>query len=841
MKKLILFGSGLISILFATTINVPSDYTTIQAGINASVDGDTVLVAQGTYSENLILEKEIVLASHALNDDLNSEWINNENIQETIISGTSEPVDPDYGSCLVIRDGNIAPTILGFTFQDGKGTVMVEHDTCEIVVQRPERSGGAILIFKAYPTVKYNRFINNGSTQSDDDGGSINITNGGGIAHFSDEDVEFDEDRNNSRTVRHSSRDIPEQVNIQNNYFENNSSGDGKDFYSRGYDGFIDVSNSIFDDIDCESNSVNEYVLKSKEKEAVYIQNDVSGNCIEGNSFYVSMDGNNNNPGTESQPFRNISHALSLVKDDSATVTTIYVADGVFSPSTTGEQFPIILPDYVHLIGTSRETSILDAEADFDKESRVIKIVEECENIKVANFTITGGNAASAGCIGGGGILVTHPDLEYVYDGPVSPVNAVFENLIVTDNTSVAGSGISIWRVSGPTLSNVLIQDNTSEHYGGGLMIFSATASVTDVIVTGNNCYRNDSYGGGMIINNSEATLENVTVTDNTASSGGGIFILDTDATLINLTVSGNTATAFGGGLLVGSNTNPTITNSIIWGNNPNQIQGFGTPTITYSDIQGGWNGIGNIDSDPLFTDAENGDFTLADNSPCIDAGISDLDSDGVEDINDYNGLSPDMGAFETFMAGVNDFTISNTPTNIILSWEAIENNSFLYYLLERSTNEEFSENLESYYLTINYYDDDDVDYEVDYFYRISYYADGWSEFSETLTISLEWLSLDQNKEIPREFSLIQNYPNPFNPKTEIKYDLPEDAFVSISIYDVMGRRIKSLSNTNQTAGYHSLQWDATNDIGEGVSAGMYIYTIQAGEYRATKKMVLLK
>ena len=86
-----------------------------------------------------------------------------------------------------------------------------------------------------------------------------------------------------------------------------------------------------------------------------------------------------------------------------------------------------------------------------------------------------------------------------------------------------------------------------------------------------------------------------------------------------------------------------------------------------------------------------------------------------------------------------------------------------------------------------------------------------------------------------------QNYPNPFNPTTQIRYDLPEDALVSIAIYDVMGRRIRSLMNTSQTAGYHTIRWDARNDMGEGVSAGMYIYTIQAGEFRAMKKMVLLK
>ena len=104
-----------------------------------------------------------------------------------------------------------------------------------------------------------------------------------------------------------------------------------------------------------------------------------------------------------------------------------------------------------------------------------------------------------------------------------------------------------------------------------------------------------------------------------------------------------------------------------------------------------------------------------------------------------------------------------------------------------------------------------------------------------------DYASQDKTSLSPNVFSLHQNYPNPFNPTTLIKYDLAEDALVSISIYDVTGRMVKSLINMNQSTGYHSLRWDATNNIGEAVSAGMYIYTIQAGQYRATKKMVLLK
>jgi hypothetical protein len=94
---------------------------------------------------------------------------------------------------------------------------------------------------------------------------------------------------------------------------------------------------------------------------------------------------------------------------------------------------------------------------------------------------------------------------------------------------------------------------------------------------------------------------------------------------------------------------------------------------------------------------------------------------------------------------------------------------------------------------------------------------------------------------IPDVYALHQNYPNPFNPTTKIRYDLPEDANVNITIYDIMGRRVKTLINSNQTAGYWNVRWNATNNLGEPVSAGMYIYMIQAGEFRQTKKMVLLK
>ena len=101
-------------------------------------------------------------------------------------------------------------------------------------------------------------------------------------------------------------------------------------------------------------------------------------------------------------------------------------------------------------------------------------------------------------------------------------------------------------------------------------------------------------------------------------------------------------------------------------------------------------------------------------------------------------------------------------------------------------------------------------------------------------------LSID-GQMLPKEFALHQNYPNPFNPTTAIRYDLPQNGDVNIMIYDIMGREIRSLVTGHQEAGFRIINWDATNDYGQAISAGMYFYVIQAGEFRETKKMVLLK
>jgi hypothetical protein len=155
----------------------------------------------------------------------------------------------------------------------------------------------------------------------------------------------------------------------------------------------------------------------------------------------------------------------------------------------------------------------------------------------------------------------------------------------------------------------------------------------------------------------------------------------------------------------------------------------------------------------------------------------------------------------------------------------------------------------------------DDLASDQDPNYNSTYYNILWDEL-DSLTIDVvhcaivdlasiwhtAWINAGNpslsSKDIysfPKDYLIHQNYPNPFNPVTTLCYDLPVDALVTITISDMMGRNVSKLVSNQQSAGYKSVQWNATNDAGGSVSAGLYFYTVQVGKFRETKKMLLLK
>ena len=100
---------------------------------------------------------------------------------------------------------------------------------------------------------------------------------------------------------------------------------------------------------------------------------------------------------------------------------------------------------------------------------------------------------------------------------------------------------------------------------------------------------------------------------------------------------------------------------------------------------------------------------------------------------------------------------------------------------------------------------------------------------------------LNQIETAPNTFILNQNYPNPFNPSTNISYSISNGEYVSINIFDVNGGKVREIFNDYRSAGTYSIDWNGQNERGLQVSAGVYLYSIEAGYFRQTKKMILLK
>jgi len=234
------------------------------------------------------------------------------------------------------------------------------------------------------------------------------------------------------------------------------------------------------------------------------------------------------------------------------------------------------------------------------------------------------------------------------------------------------GGGIMCYQ-SSPTLSNLMITNNSSPETGGGICLWNSDAIIERSIIKNNVC---DWSGGGIYVNNSSPQIINCLVINNNAISenmpsdtqgGGGIYISgsESDTTvLINCTVANNQTGGEGGGLYA-NNSSFKIINSIVWQNTAIENGVFENPNISalplgdikssYSLIEGGRAGIGNIDTDPLFIDATIGNYRLTDYSPCIGAGL-DTNIVSITDLDDNPcpnpaGSNPDMGAYENSLS----------------------------------------------------------------------------------------------------------------------------------------------------------------------------------------------
>jgi parallel beta-helix repeat protein len=238
--------------------------------------------------------------------------------------------------------------------------------------------------------------------------------------------------------------------------------------------------------------------------------------------------------------------------------------------------------------------------------------------------------------------------------------------------------------ISSPMVTNCTFSGNSAAEEGGGMSNSDSSPTVTNCMFSGNSA----GWGGGMYnIANSSPTVTNCTFTGNTAFSntygGGGMFnYLSSSPTVTNCTFSGNQATVgSGGGMFNHLSSSPTVTNCILWGDTPDEFYDNGDePTVTYSNIQGGWGDPNdpnntNIDADPLFVDANNPDPNLRNlrlklDSPCIDAGDSTVllamevayDLDGKDRYFDIDSIDDtgsglfkflDMGAYEFQCSGI--------------------------------------------------------------------------------------------------------------------------------------------------------------------------------------------
>lgn len=217
------------------------------------------------------------------------------------------------------------------------------------------------------------------------------------------------------------------------------------------------------------------------------------------------------------------------------------------------------------------------------------------------------------------------------------------------DHMAMAGGGIYIFN-SDPVISNCNFVRNKGDYGGGAIINENGNPTVLNCIFTNNE----STYKGGGIWNSNSYNPNIINCVFN-GNTGGGIANDNSHPYIKNCTFYGNLpAIELGGGIL-NTLSSPIVINCVLWGNSNGQINGS-TAYVSYSNVQGGYDGIGNIDADPLFVDPENNNFQLQSGSQCIDKGdnaavadiLTDLDGNARILDGDLDGTATvDMGAYE--------------------------------------------------------------------------------------------------------------------------------------------------------------------------------------------------